>query len=230
MPVLKTSFIVLLLAFTGKAKEAFDVPEPEERLLTPEQLLKFHAKMDADADGKLSLDEVLQFAHDNRKSAAAIDGKALMKTMDTDKDGQINLDELELGLAAYFYPKLHEDILQIVTQRTLENKDLDKDGLITIDEFWNGVEVPGMNPSGSHSVDELHLFNKLDTDGSGSINMNELRVWESWHIDFAGAIENFMQLADTNKDQHVTIEELQAAIEKEETKYKTLDMAQRHGF
>jgi len=234
MPVWKASFLVLL-AFPGIAlvDAALDVPEPEERLLTPEQLLKFHAKMDADANGKLSLEEVLKFAHDNGKSAVAIDGKAIMETLDSDNNGKISLDELELGLAAYFYPKLHEDVLQMVTQRKLEGKDHDKDGLLTIDEFWNDSdsEVPEVNLSGPpHSEDELHLFQKLDEDGSGKINMKELLVWESWHINFAGAIENFMQLADTDSDQHVTIEELQAATEKEETKYKIMEMAQHHEF
>merc|ERR1712129_281109 len=69
-------------------------PNPEEPRATREQLETLHAKADADRNGKLSVDEVLQFLHEIRKSISVRTGKELFAGLDADNDGKVSLDEL----------------------------------------------------------------------------------------------------------------------------------------
>jgi len=66
----------------------------EGDILSPEQLRKLHIKMDADANRKLSLDEVLDFIFDTRKSAAVKESKRALTELDGDKDGKVSMEEL----------------------------------------------------------------------------------------------------------------------------------------
>jgi len=210
---------------------------------TPEQLHKLHAKMDADANGKLSLDEIMHFSHETRLLKVAREALGWMHHMDSDKDGKLSLDEIvksqgeeEGGLDKFkatdrnsdgfldekeLSQVFHENVHQTAAQKAVEDKDQDKDGLLTIDEFWGKTK---------RGKKEVQTFEKLDKDGSGKIDEKEMFFWESGHIRSLQAMEGFMKLADNNSDQHVTIEELHAVHGKEEhgTKYHFMEMIQHH--
>lgn len=68
-------------------------PEVEIKA-TRAQLETLHAKIDADRNGKLSVDEILQLLHEVRKSVAVRSGKELFEGMDPDGDGKVSLDDL----------------------------------------------------------------------------------------------------------------------------------------
>jgi len=234
-------------------------PESET---TPEQLHKLHAKMDADANGKLSLDEILHFYGETQRSSNAKEAPILMEEMDEDKNGKLSLEEIfksyygmdadhheikqlkaregdkfkaadkdsnglldEKEFAVFFNPDVHAKVVQVMAQHEMEDKDEDKDGFLTIDEFWGKLE--GGDERGEHDV---LTFNKIDKDGSGKIDKQELVFWESGHIQNLQDMESFIQLADTDSDHHVTIEELHAVHGKEENNAKEyfMEMVTHH--
>lgn len=258
-----------------------DDDEPEEHMpardeLTPDQLNKLHAKMDADANGKLSLDEMLQFSSETQKAAAAKEGNGFMAEIDSDKDGKASWEEMqthmhpsdedveheedaaqrnlyktsdqkkfkaadgdgdglldERELVAFFYPEIDGKVLQVAAQHTLEEKDHDNDGLLTFDEFM-GRPVVGQSNSdaaegGPDEWDE-QTFKFLDKDGSGKLDLKELFAWESGHVGIGRTMESFLKLADADSDQHVTVEELHAAHEKEEhdARFHFMSMVEHH--
>mmetsp|Transcript_47009 Transcript_47009/g.90705 ORF Transcript_47009/g.90705 Transcript_47009/m.90705 type:complete len:114 (+) Transcript_47009:1-342(+) len=95
----------------------------------------------------------------------------------------------------------------------MKERDVDNDGFLSFDELWSKDQVS--SPRSEVPEDAaMRMFKKLDEDGSGKIDVKELLRWESGHVNDHDVMERFMQLADTNGDQHVTVEELHAAHEK----------------
>jgi len=73
------------------------------------------------------------------------------------------------------------------------------------------------------------MFKKLDKDGSGKLDVKELLLFESGHFYTVDAMEKFMQLADTDGDQHVTVAEFHSAHkEEDEASFHFMEMAQHH--
>jgi len=203
-------------------------------------------EMDEDKDGKLSLEEVTKDhdagdeheGHDPKdvavREAQERRSREKFEAADINKDGF--LDDLEL--AAYFNPELHDHVLEVVAKHTMDEKDLDKDGFLSHDEFWSkvqAVESDSELEEGEPSVpptddDDEKVFKKTDKNGDGKIDLEELVYWEAGHVHTAEAMESFMALADTDSDQHVSIDELHAAHGKDENeaKYHFMEMAQHH--
>jgi len=213
-----------------------DDTEEGDGTLSLEQLQKLHSKMDADSNGKVSMAEVLQFADATRKEIAHKDIKDAMEEVDSDKDGKFSMDEFmkvlggdagmgedsprvavekrkfmaadadsdgflsEVELPAIIYPETHGGVLHIAAQSTLEQRDADKDGLLTAEEFWEGVEEPIMAD-----------FKKFDKDGSGKLDLDELKDWESGRFRYVEDMKPFMEAGDKDNDLHVSSEELVAA-------------------
>jgi len=231
--------------------------EPEQQT-TPEQLKKLHAYFDNDADGQVSMSEIWNFSKVTQKSIAAKEAAEEMPEMDGDKDGKLSLGEIlkshygEAGdeevlhkfkardgekfkaadtnndgfldlseFSSFSYPMLNDDVLQTVARHTLQDQDEDKDGFLTVDEF-------SLEETGETSEEYLETFKKLDTDGSGKLDEQELLPWESGHFHKKQDMENFMQLADTNSDQHVTWEELNAVQEEDHGAEYHFDEMIRH--
>merc|ERR1711920_1210062 len=92
-----------------------------------------------------------------------------------DVNGDGFLDSHELP--ALFYPETHDAVLRVTVAETLRQKDLNKDGKLTPREFWEADEADG--DEGELSEEENSDFGKLDTDGDGTLNMQELSMWES---------------------------------------------------
>merc|ERR1712004_334215 len=73
-------------------EEGGDPPEGSENpRLSAEQLHRLHAKIDADGNGKVSLQEVMAFSHNISKSIASSDAKEMLG-LET-KDGKLSLEE-----------------------------------------------------------------------------------------------------------------------------------------
>jgi len=70
---------------------------PEGPAVSPEQLHKMHKMIDSDGDGKMSLLEILAFAHTTGRAISTKDIASVIETADTSKDGKLSLEE-HLGL------------------------------------------------------------------------------------------------------------------------------------
>jgi len=173
-------------------------------------------EMDADKDGKLSLPELLkdmeQWGEEGEEDKAqAVKRKDLetAKFRAADSDGNGLLDPEELP--ALFYPETHEGVLAMTAASTLKSKDTDGSGELTPKEFWEGDNVAGEDLA--ISDEEQADFAKLDIDNSGTLNLQELKAWESGGFHTEEAMKKLFELADMDHDMMVTADELDTARE-----------------
>merc|ERR1719333_1048455 len=100
----------------------------------------------------------------------------------------------------------------------LRQKDGDGDGVLSPKEFWRGG-VPADDALDQEAEellvtdDEKEEFRKLDADHSGKLDVQELKAFESGRFQTEEAMKLLFELADADKDMHVTAEELGAARE-----------------
>merc|ERR1719487_1298314 len=155
--------------------------------------------MDMQADG--DEEEMKEIA--NRKELE----KEKFKAADKDQSGLLSLQELP----ALFYPETHDGVLELTAAATLKAKDTDGNGELTPKEFWEGDAVDGEDLA--ISEEEQADFTKLDTDNSGTLNLQELKAWESGGFHTEEAMKKLFELADQDSDMMVTADELDSARE-----------------
>jgi len=186
------------------------------RIMATKDVQSTLAEADTDKDGKLSLPELQTFFHDLHDGitereedeqegtevapqarqmeshvSKLLDSKKF-KLADKNGDGELDLSELP----AMFNPELHDQNLALVSGQVFKEKDADGDGLLTQKEF---------------SVDEDADFQKLDMDGSGTIDKQELLLWDSGQYHIEVSLAKLFEVADTDGDAHITADELSAA-------------------
>lgn len=173
-------------------------------------------EMDSDKDNKLSLPELLkdmeQWGEEGEEDKAQAAKRKELETAkfraaDTDGNGLLDSDELP----ALFYPETHDGVLTMTAQATLKSKDTDGNGELTPKEFWEGDAVDGEDLA--ISEEEQSDFSKLDLDNSGTLNLEELKAWESGGFHTEEAMKKLFELADKDSDMHVTADELDSARE-----------------
>lgn len=192
-------------------------------------------EIDVSKDGRLSLEELLtDLANqadggdeeemnelEHRKSVET----AKFQQADVDHDGL--LDESEI--AALFYPETHEGVLEVTVAETMRAKDQNGDGKLTPIEFWEAEE--GGGDSWVLSEEENKDFAKLDQDGDGFLDANELRSWESGSFHTEEAMQKLFEVADVNNDMHVDANELESArqaIGATDAQYHLIEWAEHH--
>jgi len=172
--------------------------------------------MDTNKDGVVSLEEHLNDFHktdeihdihnemediEHRKGVES----AKFKAADLNGDGRLDQKELP-GL---FYPETHEGVLSITVGETMRQKDTNKDSKLSPSEFWVQMDGEDSDLSKEENAD----FARLDTNGDGSIDAQELRAWESGRFHTEDAMKKLFDVADKNGDMHITGEELVEARE-----------------
>jgi len=74
-------------------------------------------------------------------------------------------------------------------------------------------------------------FKKLDKDGSGTLDVDELKHWESERFHTIEAMKKLMEIADKDNDLHLTLEEIDAAystISSSDAQYHFMEWAENH--
>lgn len=192
-------------------------------------------EIDISKDGFLSLEEHLNDIHnqadggdeeemkelDHRKGVEA----AKFKAADLNGDGQLDKNELP----ALFYPEVHEGVLTVTVQETMRQKDRDSDGKLNPKEFWESDLADG--DDADLSEEEKADFARLDTNGDGSIDLQELRAWESGRFHTEDAMKKLFDVADGDSDLHITGDELAAArdqIAASDAQYHLIEWAEHH--
>jgi Ca2+-binding EF-hand superfamily protein len=181
-------------------------------------------EMDLDKDGKLSVQELVkdldswggEDVREDEHEAGMMKEVETAKfgAADTNMDGLLDIHELP----AMFYPETHEGVLDITSRQSLRQKDGDGDGLLSLQEFWRGGLRPddALDQEGEELLvtdDEKEEFQKLDADHSGKLDVQELKAFESGRFQTEEAMKSLFELADKDKDMHITAEELGAARE-----------------
>mmetsp|Transcript_1727 Transcript_1727/g.6756 ORF Transcript_1727/g.6756 Transcript_1727/m.6756 type:complete len:278 (-) Transcript_1727:71-904(-) len=174
-------------------------------------------EIDTSKDGKLSLEEHLNDIHNQADGGDEEEMKELenrkkveaekFKAADVNGDGVLDANEVP----ALFYPETHEGVLAVTVRETMRQKDLNKDNRLTAREFWEADSMEGEHDE--LSEEENQDFAKLDLNGDGFIDVDELRSWESGRFHTEEAMKKIFELADKDNDMHVTVEELRTARE-----------------
>jgi len=185
--------------------------------------------LDTSKDGKVSLEEhlkeiqdMVEVGDDEEKEELSHRKTVEMqkfKAADRNGDGGLELDEL----VSLLYPETHDDVLAPHVRDLLRQKDADHDGKLTSNEFWG--------PEGGDSEEERQDWAKLDLDGSGFLEENELSHWESGRFHIEEAMREMFQIADEDRDDHITIDELHLAkdeIASGNAQPHLLDWAEHH--
>jgi Ca2+-binding EF-hand superfamily protein len=231
-----------------------------------EQIRVLHKRFDANNDGKVSLNEILDFSKQARKDINAKRSKDEFSLMDENKDGKISVDEMtafsfgaplpdEVEMPApsgaeaeeekrieklkaveklkfkaadkdgdgfltedealgVLYPEHHDEVLHVQTHHELKDRDKDGDGMLTYDEFWetdSEEPVDADSPETDLIKQQKEEFKMLDVDGSGKIDIEEYKKWQSGDFQITDAMKHLMVLADEDNDGYVTAAELDDA-------------------
>ncbi|CAE7632717.1 RCN3 [Symbiodinium sp. KB8] len=173
-------------------------------------------EIDTDKDGKLSLQEHLNDLHSQADGGDEEELKELERrkaietekflAADEDKDQALNAKEV----ASLFYPETNPAVLDVVVRDTMKMKDADGDGVLTPKEFWEFGEE---DLEDQLSEEEVSDFKKLDKDGNGVLNLEELKAWESGVFHTEAAMVRLLQIADKDGDMMATADELENARE-----------------
>merc|ERR1712113_1268810 len=120
-------------------------------------------------------------------------------------------------------------VLSVTVAETMRQKDLNKDGKLTPREFWEANEADG--DEGELSEEENADFAKLDSDGDGMLNIDELALWESGRFHTAEAMKKLIEITDRDNDMHITADELSNAREQiavSDAQYHLIEWAEHH--
>jgi len=170
---------------------------------------------DTDKDGKLSKEEIINGTFGEVPSGELreeiIDEEKKFHAVDSNKDGFLEKDELH----GFFHPEIHEGVLEVLAAATMKEKDTNHDGQLTPHEFYHATPMPQEtddDPSSwSPHAEELAQFKVLDVDASGTIDLKELKPWESGSFHLEETMGILFTLADKDSDSMLTTDELDAA-------------------
>eukprot|EP00930_Biecheleria_cincta_P025340 TRINITY_DN1805_c0_g1_i2.p1 TRINITY_DN1805_c0_g1~~TRINITY_DN1805_c0_g1_i2.p1 ORF type:complete len:267 (-),score=94.39 TRINITY_DN1805_c0_g1_i2:42-842(-) len=186
----------------------------QEDMLTPEQFVKVHGLADANKDGKLSMQELLDFSQKTRSIAFGKDINTVLTEMDENKDGKLSFDELQASDPGGSdqmegEEKKEEEKRMALEKMKFEAADLDRDGLLTTDELV-GLFYPEQNNEVLKIISQDTLSLK-DTDKDGHLSPSEF--WEGdIATDEAGKIADEelkeFKLLDKDGDGRMNVEEL----------------------
>jgi len=191
--------------------EALQYSDQMQKHFASQEAMNQLKDLDANKDGGVSLEEMLKDLEQWHEGDKGEKGMVSQRShqeekfahADNDKNGA--LDEQELS--GFFNPEMHAGVLDVTAKETMYHRDVDKDGLLTPEEFWEGHG----DQQAAISPDEEADFKKLDKDNSGTLDLAELRAWESGQFHTREAFEKLMEIADKDHDGHTTSEELVAA-------------------
>lgn len=171
----------------------------EQDALTSEQMRGMHAQIDANKDGKVSMEEIILYSQSMRKVIAKKDIHTVIDEMDSDKDGKLSLVELLKDMEQWG-EEGEEDKAQAAKRKELETvkfhaADANKDG------FLDTEELPALfYPETHDGVLELTAAATLkskDTNGDGVLTSKEF--WEGDAVDGEDLAISDEEQADFNK-------------------------------
>eukprot|EP00930_Biecheleria_cincta_P007456 TRINITY_DN108675_c0_g1_i1.p1 TRINITY_DN108675_c0_g1~~TRINITY_DN108675_c0_g1_i1.p1 ORF type:complete len:285 (-),score=78.61 TRINITY_DN108675_c0_g1_i1:363-1217(-) len=211
--------------------EAMEYASKVSKIMAGKDIEKILEEMDTDKDGKLSLQEHLNDVTFIPAQADAEELKEIeqtkmfqtnkFKAADSDNDGSLGPKELP-GL---FFPETHPGVLEVAARETMRLKDSNKDGKISMNEFWELGESPEVQLQEA----ELRDFEEIDKDKSGSLDLEEVKAWESGMSHTESVILKLLEVCDKDGDKQCTLQELENSREtfSMDSHYQLLEWAEQ---
>lgn len=166
-------------------------PPEEEPPLSEEQLTALHKKIDANGDGKLSLEELKSFSKVTKTEINKKDAEYLWEDMDGNKDGKVSLEEYLNG--TFSQPPLQEvEGEEGKEELTTRNQKLDPEEEKVEKEL------------------ETEKFKQADLNGDGFLDKTELPIAINPDLHeptFHQTATEFVAKRDKNKDGELDSEE-----------------------
>merc|ERR1712151_594804 len=110
------------------------------------------------------------------------------------------------------YPETHPDVLEFAVRESMRRKDRNGDGRLDLHEFWEADREAGYD-DGALTEEEIIDFKKLDLNGDGVLEKDEVTNWESGRFHVHESMKKLFDLADSNSDMHISADELIQARE-----------------
>jgi Ca2+-binding EF-hand superfamily protein len=179
---------------------------PRLQNLPAEKRAGLFTRLDKDADGQLSAQELSQFKNHGEPGDKPM--KRLWE-LDADKSGGISFEEYQQG---QFIAKLPLDKQEALFKR------LDTDGDAAITPKDRPEPSPRSRPGGQNppAATAEQIVHKLDTDQDGSLSFAEFRLSFSMRNLTEDEQEKRFDKIDSNKDLKISTEELTAAHKRPE--------------
>jgi calmodulin len=130
---------------------------------------------------------------------------------DTDGSGGISLDELQAASRGLGNPKSAEDLVATITNLQIE---LDSSGAINLPQFLKVLKDGLLAAPVSGEIMLLQAFRLLDSEGVGSISLDQLRGYltqKGLNRMTEQEVDSFVTGADANGDGRIQYEEFVAA-------------------
>jgi Ca2+-binding EF-hand superfamily protein len=214
--------------------------EDEGHDVTREHMHELHGHLDGDKDGKVSIDEAMQFHYKAKKVMAAQEIEEVFHEIPSTADGSLSLEE-HLSESE----EVHEGVEAAEKKKLIAHEkakfhasDLNGDGHLDKKEL-----VHLMHPDTHPEVLEIHVveemrkkdlngdgklsakewgeeeeqpgpFEEIDSNKDGFIDKEELAHFESGDFHTKDAMTKLLQDADEDGDQHFSKEELGKVAEK----------------
>jgi len=207
------------------------------------KLTALHAKLDKDGDGKLTVEEILDYAKAHERKTK-MDGTHFAE-YDTNKDGKVSLEEylegfqkdmaapMEVENGAPDLQEMHAEEMERLRPVEMEKfkaADENGDDALTMDEFHSLLHphhFPDVHDKVS-MIDAKRSLAEKDVDGDGKLSMEEFFGIEPGSEDPEDKLSDDEQdefdLLDVNEDGFLTLEELKDF----ETEWFHTEKALRH--
>lgn len=169
---------------TGDMDDVMDTLAP----LSTEQLQELHKKMDANSNGKVSLSEVTDFAHQMRRAVAKLELDDVMKEKDKNKDNKLDFQEFLED------PGKHSEDRQAEMQTEFRELDVDGDKFLDHDELAS-LYHHHANEKVEHTLSKVAFADK-DTNKDGKISLAEFYV----HLQQEGEDDDKEAISADDKD------------------------------
>jgi len=146
------------------------------------------------ATESLSRGDITQAAYDSRKE----DETEKFTAADENSDGLLNITEM----AAIEAPETHEGAMKVAIKEHMKTADADGNGVLTRDEFEK-IDAEQYTKSGHEK-----LFKRLDVNGDGHIDTEEMRPLNNGRIAREELVDEFVHTLDKDGDEKVDSNEL----------------------
>jgi len=127
---------------------------------------------------------------------------AMFRAADVNGDGLLNQTEL----VALRFPEMRDDVMNVVLQKAIRDADLVEDGKVSLDEFK--VRLAPYEYATKRASNAETLFKRLDSNGDGFLEQEELRNLKSGRIAREDMVNELVSSLDTNNDGGVESAEL----------------------